>query len=1206
MNRTIEPRGDLSLLSLLVGLATLFATFADAQVQTFVSDHPELILSSDQDWGTLGYNVAAHQPDIEGQPLTIGSENYPNGLGHHANGSITLLLNGDYTTFAADVGVHPCAGGSVIFQVFADGELKFKTDPVRSGEAAIPMKIDVRNVQELRLEAKDAGDGITCDMANWANARLESASTPQQPRPQPVGLNVAPFGRIATWDPNRADGSRANRLEEFRAEDVFTETELKPNRDGNYDVPVYADGKGCIGIQWLNRRSLRELGIRYSDSSLLPNTNSIRVEAWQGESAWQGGWKPLTGDWRVTEGEILFQPKGRQQSQKVRWILPKGPAAVRLSAFTHSRWTSTNLFVEVERCAPWRRGKLQVHNGELKIPGRQTKPAEAVSFSMNRAQHFAVSYSQLSSLNSVPTVLQFQLPKGNVGVAVSDLLSNDCVYLPDFGLFVAREPIQVTLADYKRRIANQKTLLELVGKLPDQTFAQAMERTHHNFQSAGPVMLSLACDNTKFIVERDGTVRFNVRGFEWLGMDRQVDWQPWWASAGEIRPRFGSGTNSLISRQLDGGWLPIPVNTTADGGVTYVQRTFVAPCTNTLSSELHRGKSVCVVEFTARNEHLEMASARLVLSFRMNAATNPATSFSKTATGFLVTGGAQPFALIGSVTADRSEITTSGAELTWTPELLPGEQRRLVVYLPGEAMRPQEVANFGEVSALRRGTEQYWKRLLDGATRIHTPDALLNDLIRSSQVRCLIDARSEAGGSRIGASIAAMSYGPLESEAHSVIRGMDFLGHHEFARRGLEFFRHRYSTNGFLTTGYTTFGTAWHLWTLGEHYQLTRDTNWIKEIAPELVRSCQWIMRQTEKTRKLAPRGNPVPEYGLMPPGVLADWNAFAYHYTMNAYYFAALREVSQALGDISHPETKRFADEAEQLRKETLRAYAWTQAQSPALRLRDGTWIPHYPSQVHSPGRLAEFFPGQDAGRSWCYDVELGAHQLVPTGVLKPNSREVARMMDHMEDVQFLAGGWFDYAAESNRADWFNLGGFSKVQPYYTRNCEIYALRDDVKPFIRSYFNSIASLLNPEVLTFWEHFHHSGAWDKTHETGYFLHQTRTMFVQERGEELWLAPFVPADWLATGRTIQVDLVPTRFGPVSFRMDSHLDRGSVHAVIDLSATRLPNKVVLRLRHPDSRPIHSVTVSGGNCRTVNAGLQTISVRPKGPRLALRAKF
>src|SRR5664279_757539 len=229
-----------------------------------------------------------------------------------------------------------------------------------------------------------------------------------------------------------------------------------------------------------------------------------------------------------------------------------------------------------------------------------------------------------------------------------------------------------------------------------------------------------------------------------------------------------------------------------------------------------------------------------------------------------------------------------------------------------------------------------------------------------------------------------MSYGPLESESHSVIRGMDFMGHGEFARRGLDFFIHRYNTNGFLTTGYTTFGTAWHLWTLGEHYQLYRDTNWLSQVAPEVERVVQWIIRQTEKTKG---QGQ---EYGLMPPGVLADWNSFAYHYALNAYYFAALREVGSALSDLSPPRSSRGQEaltniallraslsaltRAAELRTNILRAYRWTQSQAPALPLHNGTWIPHYPSQLHSPGKLADFFPGQDGGRSWCYDVEIGA----------------------------------------------------------------------------------------------------------------------------------------------------------------------------------------------------------------------------------------
>ena len=151
---------------------------------------------------------------------------------------------------------------------------------------------------------------------------------------------------------------------------------------------------------------------------------------------------------------------------------------------------------------------------------------------------------------------------------------------------------------------------------------------------------------------------------------------------------------------------------------------------------------------------------------------------------------------------------------------------------------------------LRAETEAYWNAVLAPAMQVETPDPLLNDVIRSSQVRCLIAARNEADGARVAPWIAAMSYGPLESEANSVIRGMDFMGHEEFARRGLDFFIHRYNTNGFLTTGYTTFGTAWHLWTLGEHYQLYRDTNWLRQVAPEVERVAEWIVRQTEKTKR--------------------------------------------------------------------------------------------------------------------------------------------------------------------------------------------------------------------------------------------------------------------------------------------------------------------------------------------------------------------
>ena len=72
--------------------------------------------------------------------------------------------------------------------------------------------------------------------------------------------------------------------------------------------------------------------------------------------------------------------------------------------------------------------------------------------------------------------------------------------------------------------------------------------------------------------------------------------------------------------------------------------------------------------------------------------------------------------------------------------------------------------------------EAYWNHLLEPAMQVVLPDAFLTNLIRASQVHCMLAARSEDHGRRVAPWISSDRYGPLESEANSVIRGMDLLG----------------------------------------------------------------------------------------------------------------------------------------------------------------------------------------------------------------------------------------------------------------------------------------------------------------------------------------------------------------------------------------------------------------------------------------------
>ena len=47
--------------------------------------------------------------------------------------------------------------------------------------------VDVTGIRELRLCVSDNGDGIICDMANWAAARLRRAATGAAGSPPPAG-----------------------------------------------------------------------------------------------------------------------------------------------------------------------------------------------------------------------------------------------------------------------------------------------------------------------------------------------------------------------------------------------------------------------------------------------------------------------------------------------------------------------------------------------------------------------------------------------------------------------------------------------------------------------------------------------------------------------------------------------------------------------------------------------------------------------------------------------------------------------------------------------------------------------------------------------------------------------------------------------------------------------------------------------------------
>lgn len=61
--------------------------------------------------------------------------------------------------------------GSVDFSVSISGEEKFRSGVIREGMAGQPVKVDLGGVKEFVLQVEETSDGISCDQADWAEAK---------------------------------------------------------------------------------------------------------------------------------------------------------------------------------------------------------------------------------------------------------------------------------------------------------------------------------------------------------------------------------------------------------------------------------------------------------------------------------------------------------------------------------------------------------------------------------------------------------------------------------------------------------------------------------------------------------------------------------------------------------------------------------------------------------------------------------------------------------------------------------------------------------------------------------------------------------------------------------------------------------------------------------------------------------------------------
>ncbi|MEP0844083.1 MAG: alpha-galactosidase [Phycisphaerae bacterium] len=124
--------------------------------------------------------LANHDPVLRNargsRPLTIADKTYARGLYCHAPSRVVVHLPSTARTFSAVVGVDSNdqtrpGRGSVVFSVKVNDKALFESPVLREGQPGRPVAVDLDHARSFTLEVSDAGDGISCDQSDWADAK---------------------------------------------------------------------------------------------------------------------------------------------------------------------------------------------------------------------------------------------------------------------------------------------------------------------------------------------------------------------------------------------------------------------------------------------------------------------------------------------------------------------------------------------------------------------------------------------------------------------------------------------------------------------------------------------------------------------------------------------------------------------------------------------------------------------------------------------------------------------------------------------------------------------------------------------------------------------------------------------------------------------------------------------------------------------------
>ncbi|WP_150107352.1 hypothetical protein [Pedosphaera parvula] len=449
-----------------------------------------------------------------------------------------------------------------------------------------------------------------------------------------------------------------------------------------------------------------------------------------------------------------------------------------------------------------------------------------------------------------------------------------------------------------------------------------------------------------------------------------------------------------------------------------------------------------------------------------------------------------------------------------------------------------------EFDSKLKEVSRFWEKRLALIHRFDVPDTRVMEAYRAWVAYSLLNADTVNGyiEPHDGAGFYEEMFGNSVS-MHSM--AMDMYGLHSYTASILNTQIHFQQSNGLYTQVCGLTDPGGFLVGLAKHYQMTGDKEWLLTVSPGIIKQCEWLMQQRERTSKDGL------VRGLIKFRPYNDYSGEVYNYLGNMWCAKGLEEAAKVLEEIKIPGAGRYAAEAANYRQDILDSM-----QSAAFDHQGQTLLPFEP-ETRRLLKLERYKGGGYYG--------LTVSPALGIGLLAPDDKPTTWIVDALEKRGGLIAGVCEFE-----------GGIDHAYTYGYLLNEL--KRGEVRKTLLGFWSMLAfgmtrDTYSPVEVTMIETGENHYTLPHLYSCTEQLHLLRQMLLREDGDVLCIGDGIPRAWLEPGNRVVVNAAPTEFGEVSYKIEPKKD-GSMQIHILPPTRHMPKKIELRLRAPSQKIISSV--------------------------------